>query len=291
MHNTFLRYEQDFTEWVDAGFPDINPLSHDFLIHLQDDRLPRHLWEHQMTGVQRVVYAYEKLQFKDVLLNIVTGGGKTAIIGAIMAWLKMCHDIHKFVVLCPNTIVRDRLEEDFMNTKVFRNFQFFPYGTEHFINDLTFHMLGSDASGIRDSGIILGNIHQLYESNINGKRNLGVLLNQSGHIAVFNDEAHNTPASEYDSTLRKLSLISKFRLDTTATPDRADGKSPDTKMIYDFNISDAQATVPPIVKSVVVYQPKISSVQLTYTNPETGEKRTVDEMDVEFEKIEKGLTF
>jgi hypothetical protein len=30
-------------------------------------------------------------------------------------------------------------------------------------------------------------------------------------------------------------------------------------------------------------------VQLTYTNPETGEKRTVDEMDEEFEKIEKGL--
>jgi class I fructose-bisphosphate aldolase len=28
-------------------------------------------------------------------------------------------------------------------------------------------------------------------------------------------------------------------------------------------------------------------VQLTYTNPETGEKRTVDEMDLEFDKIEE----
>lgn len=290
MHNSFLKYDPDFNEWVDAGFPDINPLSQDFLLHLQDDRLPRRLWKHQMVGVQRIVYAYEKLNFKDVLLNIVTGGGKTAIIGAIMSWLKVCHHVNKFVVLCPNTIVRDRLEEDFLNAKVFRNFQFFPYGTEHLVNEMELHMLGSDTTGILSSGIILGNIHQMYESHNNGKRNLGVLLNYAGEIAVFNDEAHNTPAAEYDSTLRKLSQISRFRLDTTATPDRADGKAPDTKMIYEFNISDAQATVPPIVKSVVVYQPKISSVQLTYTNPETGEKRTIDEMDEEFEKIEKGLS-
>jgi type III restriction enzyme len=40
----------------------------------------------------------------------------------------------------------------------------------------------------------------------------------------------------------------------------------------------------------VVYQPKVASVQLTYTNPDTGERRTVDEMDEEFEKIEKGLS-
>ena len=46
----------------------------------------------------------------------------------------------------------------------------------------------------------------------------------------------------------------------------------------------------PIIKSVVVYQPKLSSVQLTYTNPDTGERRTIDEMDEEFDKIEKGLS-
>ena len=61
-------------------------------------------------------------------------------------------------------------------------------------------------------------------------------------------------------------------------------------MIYEFGIYDAQSQVPPIIKSVVVYQPKVSSVQLTYTNPDTGERRTVDEMDEEFDKIEKGLS-
>jgi hypothetical protein len=61
-------------------------------------------------------------------------------------------------------------------------------------------------------------------------------------------------------------------------------------MIYEYGIYDAQSQVPPIIKSVVVYQPKLSSVQLTYTNPDTGERRTVDEMDEEFTAIERGLS-
>ena len=58
-------------------------------------------------------------------------------------------------------------------------------------------------------------------------------------------------------------------------------------MIFEYGITDAQAEVPPIIKSVVVYQPRLASVELTYTNLETGERRTVDEMDQEFERIER----
>lgn len=240
----------------------------------------------------RTVYAYELLQWNELLLNIVTGGGKTAIIGAVIAWLKVSHDFHKFVLLCPNTIVRDRLEDDFKDAKVFRDFGFFPAGTEHYTNALGLHVMqpGGSPQGIRDNGVILGNIQQLYQSSLNGKRNLAVLMNMDEKVAVFNDEAHNTPAVEYDNTLFTLKQISKFRLDTTATPDRADGQSPDSKMIFEYGITDAQAEVPPIIKNIVVYQPQLSSVELTYTNPETGEKRTIDEMDEEFERIEKGLS-
>lgn len=292
MHNSFLKYEQAFNQWVNDGFPDVNPLTRDFLEHLNRENAPRKLWRHQLESVQRTIYSYEILQIKESLLNIVTGGGKTAIIGAVIAWLKVCHSINKFLMLCPNTIVRDRLEDDFYNAKVFRDFEFLPYGTEHYTNELGLHILesGSSPQGILENGIILGNIHQLYTSNINGQRNLGYIMNYVEEIAIFNDEAHNTPAAEYDNVLFALSKKSRFRLDTTATPDRADGKTPDSEMIYEFNITDAQSEVPPLIKSIVVYQPKIESVQLTYTNPETGEKRTVDEMDKEFEKIEKGLT-
>jgi len=293
MYYYFAPYEQDFREWWQSrDFHDVNPLTRDFLLHITRPDAPRKLWHHQEEALMRSVYAYELLQERELLLNIVTGGGKTAIIGSVIAWLKVCHGVNKFVLLCPNTIVRDRLEDDFKEAKVFRDFSFFPAGTEHFTNDLGLHVMqpGSSPQGIRDNGVILGNIHQMYESNTNGKRNLAVLMNSDEKIAVFNDEAHNTPAAEYDNTLFTLKQISKFRLDTTATPDRADGQSPDTKMILEYGIHDAQAEVPPIIKNIVVYQPTLSSVELTYTNPETGEKRTVDEMDEEFKKIENGLS-
>ncbi len=292
MYNAFQHYEQDFRQWIDAGFPEINPLSRDFLEYLKREDAPRKLWRHQQEAVYRIVYSYELLQLKNVLLNIVTGGGKTAIIGAVISWLKTCHNIHKFLILCPNTIVRDRIEDDFADASVFRNFAFFQPGTEHLTNELGLHILecGANPQGILDNGIVLGNIHQLYQSNINGQRNLAFIMNYVEQLAIFNDEAHNTPAEEYDRTLFALSPKCKFRLDTTATPDRADGKTPDTKMIYEYMIADAQSEVPPIIKSIVVYQPKLASVQLTYTNPDTGERRTVDEMDEEFDKIEKGLS-
>ncbi len=293
MYYYFAPYEQDFREWWQSrDFHDVSPLTRDFLLHITRPDASRKLWNHQEEALMRTVYAYELLQERELLLNIVTGGGKTAIIGSVTAWLKVCHGINKFVLLCPNTIVRDRLEDDFKEAKVFRDFGFFPHGTEHFTNELGVHVMqpGSSPQGIRDNGVILGNIHQLYESNTNGKRNLAVLMNSDEKIAVFNDEAHNTPAAEYDNTLFTLKQISKFRLDTTATPDRADGQSPDTKMIFEYGIHDAQAEVPPIIKNIVVYQPTLSSVELTYTNPETGEKRTVDEMDEEFKRIENGLS-
>jgi superfamily II DNA or RNA helicase len=293
MYYSFAPYEQDFRAWWESrAFPEVKPLTRDFLTHIIRSDAPRRMWRHQEEALMRCVYAYELLQWNELLLNIVTGGGKTAIMGAVVAWLKVCHDVHKFLLLCPNTIVRDRLEDDFRDAKVFRDFGFFPPGTEHYTNQLGLHVMQPNGSpqGIRDNGVILGNIHQLYQSNINGKRNLAVVMNADEKIAVFNDEAHNTPAVEYDNTLFTLKQIAKFRLDTTATPDRADGQVPDAKMIFEYSITDAQAEVPPIIKNVVVYQPRLSSVELTYTNPATGEKRTVDEMDEEFERIEKGLS-
>ncbi len=293
MYYSFAPYEQDFREWWASGaYPSVKPLTRDFLLHLTRPDAPRKLWRHQEESVMRTVYAHELLHWHELLLNIVTGGGKTAVIGAVIAWLKSCHDLNKFVLLCPNTIVRDRLEDDFRDAKVFRDFGFFPPGMEHFTNELGLHIMqpGAAPQGIRDCGVVLGNIQQVYQSNTSGQRNLAVLMNAEQRIAVFNDEAHNTPAAEYDSTLFTLKQLSKLRLDTTATPDRADGKAPDTKMIFEYGIADAQAEVPPIIKSIVVYQPKLANVELTYTNTETGEKRTVDEMDAEFARIESGLS-
>jgi hypothetical protein len=232
------------------------------------------------------VYAHEILGKAEIgadglLLNVVTGGGKTAVIAGLVAWLRIAHGVQKFVLLCPNLIVRDRLEDDFQGGKVFRDRDLLPEtavssGLGNF--DLTTLGSGKDGgwSSLFSASVVLGNIHQFYQSNKSGQSNLGGLMN-GPDFAVFNDEAHNSPAPEYEATLVKMREKMVLRVDTTATPDRADGRTPDSEMIYEYGVMDALADG--IIKTPVVYQPDIKTVQLTYTDAKTGEKRKVEEIN------------
>ncbi len=128
MFNEFSRYEQVFADWRRDGYPGVKPETFkyiDFLSDPENDQLPRPgtLWHHQWEAFLRVIYCYEILGKTEIggnglLLNIVTGGGKTAVIAAVIAWLKIAHGVQKFVLLCPNLIVRDRLEDDFEQGEV-----------------------------------------------------------------------------------------------------------------------------------------------------------------------------
>ena len=290
MLNEFIRYEDDFQQWIADGYPGVKAETLDYLQHLSDPEdytQPREdaLWEHQWEAFLRVIYAQEiqrdeLAQPNGVLLNVVTGGGKTAIIAALIAWLRLAHDVQRFVLLCPNLIVRDRLEDDFENGKVFADRDLIPQGAIVTKHDFALTTLGSDKPGgwanMLGASVILGNIHQFYTSNATGQTNLANLLN-GPRFAIFNDEAHNSPAPEWDATLEKLRPQTILRVDTTATPDRADGKSPDSRMIYEYLIQDALADR--LVKTPVVYQPSIASVELTYTDAFTGETRSVEEID------------
>ena len=290
MFNEFSQYEDDFQQWVKDGYPDAKPETLDYIRHLSDpddDTKPRDgtLWTHQWDSFLRVIYAYEikpdELAKPDgVLLNVVTGGGKTAIIAALIAWLRIAHDVQRFLMLCPNLIVRDRLEDDFQNGKVFADRDLIPAGAIVTKDDFALTTLGSDRprgwANMLGASVILGNIHQFYTSTKSGMTNLVELMNGPDFV-VFNDEAHNSPAPEWDNTLDKMRPKVKLRVDTTATPDRADGKSPDSRMIYEYLIQDALADR--LVKTPVVYQPNIETVELTYTDARTGEKRSVEEID------------
>ena len=49
-----------------------------------------------------MIYSHEilgktEIGEKGLLLNIVTGGGKTAAIAALIAWLRVAHGVQKFV--------------------------------------------------------------------------------------------------------------------------------------------------------------------------------------------------
>ena len=188
--------------------------------------------------------------------------------------------MQKFVLLCPNLIVRDRLEEDFQNGKVFADRDLIPKDSVVSKDDFALTTLGSDRprgwANMLGASVILGNIHQFYTSNASGQINLTGLMNGPS-FALFNDEAHNSPAPEWDATLEKMHPKTVMRVDTTATPDRADGKSPDSRMIYEYLIQDALADR--LVKTPFVYQPNIETVELTYTDAQTGETRHVEEID------------
>lgn len=288
MLDSFLQHEERFRDWMHSGYPNVKLETYDFIQNLIKQDKKTRMWKHQLEGTLRAIYSYEILQKKNILLNIVTGGGKTAIIAAVIFWLKLAHNINKFVILTPNTIVRARLESDFKDGSVFRKFEFATSQTEMLLNDLGLHMMksGEQPQGMLESGIILGNIQQLYSSG-GQNRNLAYIQEFVGNVAIFNDEAHNTPAPEYTNVLNALSEKCKFRLDTTATPNRADGQEPDSEMIYYYDVSSALDDG--IIKSVVVYQPEVKILKMTYTNPETGEKKDVTELDAEFREAEKNL--
>lgn len=300
MFNEFAKYEQAFLDWRRDGYPGVCADTFkyiDFLSSPDDDQAPRDgtLWPHQWDSFLRTIYCYEVLGKPTIgqhglLLNVVTGGGKTAIIAALIAWLKITHHVEKFVLLCPNLIVRDRLEEDFDGGKVFKVRDLLPDWSPSKPSDFILTTLGSGKEGgwaaLFSATVILGNIHQFYESNKSGQSNLSALMN-GPDFALFNDEAHNSPAEEYENTLRKVEEKIVLRIDTTATPDRADGKTPDSEMIFEYGVDDA--LFDGIIKTPVVYQPDIKTVQLTYTDAKTGEKRSVEEID--WDDVErKGLS-
>lgn len=295
MFNSFYaKTLKQYQEWVSSSFrsPAVPDRIRDYLLHLAVESPAGKyltLWSHQREAVLRAIFANEVLKphdsgWKDLLLNVVTGGGKTTIIAAIMAYLRVCHEVRSFLLLSPNTIVRERLRMDFerpsRDDSVWRRFNLFPPEFAHYVHDMTLHVLqpGAGSAGIRSAAVTLGNIHQLYVSSTQGAENLAVILNHLGRIAVFNDEAHNTVAPKYDEILDILSESGKtvLRVDTTATPDRADRETPRSRMIYLYGIKDAVKDG--IIKTVYVCQPNIKTVELTYTDTETGEVVRVEEV-------------
>ena len=295
MHNSFRDgVLKGYQAWVTSGFrePTAADCVREYLTHLSTppaDPNGLALWPHQRESVLRAVYANEILKptdagWKDLLLRVVTGGGKTTIMAALMAYLRVCHEVRSFIVLTPNTIVRERLRLDFDQPSrpdsVWNRFGLFPPEFKHRVHDMTLHVLepGAGSAGIRSAAVVLGNTHQLYQKSIQGQENLGVILNHLGRIAVFNDEAHNTVAPMYDEILDTLSRSGRtvLRVDTTATPGRADGETPRSRMIYQYGIKEAVRDG--IVKTVYVCQPNIATVELTYTDTETGAVVRVEEV-------------
>jgi hypothetical protein len=292
MHYFFKPHEANFREWRKGGYIGIPEYGITFLKYLRSPQFKPKLklwnqcqWEKvQLEAIERCVYSFEILGEKDLLTNIVTGGGKTTVIGAMIAYFMIVHDQTKFLILTPNTIVRERLVDEFdpgSESYIYNVFPFFFNSFEPLANRVSLHIMQPMASpvGIRSGSIILGNIHQIYERTANWK----VLMENVESLCIFNDEAHNTKAEQYNDLINKLKPKRFIRLDTTATPDRLDGLHPDSKMIYVYTIAEAMRDK--IIKRIVVFHPDVRKVKLTYEDLETG--KTISAEEVPWEEIER----
>jgi len=113
MQYFFKQHEKNFREWRKT-YDGISEAGKTFLKHINSSQFKPNLelwnekqWKKvQVEAIERCVYSFEILGIKDILTNIVTGGGKTTIIGAMIAYMTIVHDQNKFLILTPNTIVR-----------------------------------------------------------------------------------------------------------------------------------------------------------------------------------------
>src|SRR3989338_10819902 len=291
MQYFFKSHEANFKEWR-KNYEGIPKSGIAFLKHVNSQHFKPNLelwnekqWKKvQIEAIERCVYSFEVLGLKDVLTNIVTGGGKTTIIGAMIAYMIIVHDQNKFLILTPNTIVRSRLVDEFDPSSDIYMYNIFPFFFNSYLpfkDRLSHHVMeaGASSAGVRANNILIGNIQQIYEKRDNWK----VLMENIDSIAIFNDEAHNTKAEIYNDLINKLKPKRFFRLDTTATPDRLDGLHTDSEMIFVYGIAEAMKDK--IIKRIVVFHPDVRKVKLTYEDLETG--KTISAEEVPWEEIEK----
>ena len=113
MNYVFKPHEDNCASWCRDGYAGIPDAGREFLRNLDSPNFSPRLWRHQVEALRRAIYAFEVLHRSDILLNIVTGGGKTVVIGGLVAYLKSTHEINQHLILVPNTTVRARLVDAF----------------------------------------------------------------------------------------------------------------------------------------------------------------------------------
>ena len=188
---------------------------------------------------------------------------------SVITWLACRKKIaNTFLLFCPNTIVRDRLKRDFESLDVFSEFNLFPGKYLNHYKKLSCSVVEGfkNCTNLLGKNIIVANRHQFQRGYSGGNDHLAFLQREGGNIAVFNDEAHNTRGREYSRTLSILKPQTQFRLDVTATPDRADNLRPQSHEIYNLSVVEAITgsyrtnpfidsnftEYPPLIKDVVV---------------------------------------
>jgi type III restriction enzyme len=297
-------------QWREEGYKGVTRTTSELLTHWfkTDHRLPNgssfRYHNAQREAIETLIYIYEIAKVrnrKDLLelyarvggnelrlpprdefarycIKMATGSGKTKLMSLAIVWQyanavrENADDFAKtFLVLAPNVIVYERLEEDFANGKIFRTDPLIP---DHYKWwwEMNYYMRGDTESAVSEGALYLTNIQQLYErADTQEKKETDIMSAMLGNMAVtkkveaadfderiiardglvmvLNDEAHHThdEYSEWNNCIYRLHEKRKLclQLDVSATP-RYDNGSLFAWTVFDYPLK--QAIIDRIVK-------------------------------------------
>jgi superfamily II DNA or RNA helicase len=211
------------------------------------------LWSHQAEAVKVVapfLQAHSETKARgrrSALVNIPTGGGKTAVIGALGHWHPA---LNRVLVVAPRTAIRKQLALELSARRGF--FLRSGFGPENLPKKVITLNSASDVPAKIPDGVILVSTIQLINDMASNRSTDGAYDRLAKHCdAVIVDEGHYEPARSWSQALRGLGRPIVL---VTATPYRNDLKAFefDTTALFVSKYSELMASC--ILRKVDVVQ-------------------------------------
>ena len=306
-------------DWRQKGYPGATDTTQRLLAWWFDtdhqfDAKPFAFYAAQREAIESLIYVYEVerrrdnaalleaflpnpevrlLQYGDFArygVKMATGSGKTMVMALAVVWsyLNAVNEpdgagyAKSFLILAPNVIVFERLQGDFADGHIFREYPMIPSEYAAQWSDLRFFMRGDKADIASQGALYLTNIQQLRADP--GQQNRAAdpvsalkgppardtaaqpddfddrIVRRQAPLMVLNDEAHHTHDEELDwnKIIRRLRQAIKperfmAQLDFSATPRFNDGTL-FPWVIYDYPLAQA-------IRHGIVKQPIRGEIQ------------------------------
>lgn len=303
---------QKITEWRNGNYKGITETTRELLNfwknndHKIGNNQPFKFHKSQIEAIESIIYIFEieKIRTRTELLlrfasnnkdlrlppydeyaryciKMATGSGKTFIMVMSVVWqfanyLRGGQNYaNNFLIIAPNVIVYERLEEDFSEGKVFKKYPFIPKHLQ-WLWDMKYYVKNDMESSFSEGALYLTNIQQLYDrSDKKSKEEVEIMTDmlgalppaqktersdfddriakREGFLMVLNDEAHHThdENNEWNNVTRALHKKRNIiaQLDFSATPRYSKG-SLFAWTIFDYPLK--QAIIDKIVKRPVI---------------------------------------
>ena len=285
--------------------------------HVLKDRSQFRFWRAQQEAIEALIYIYEVCRYHSLYslsrnfgvslsfdpttdnwpkycFKMATGSGKTFVMAMAIVWQYFnhffgtengCRYTPKFVLIAPNLIVLDRLNEAFRDNAIFREYPFIPPEWQADWDFLRIYQ--SQVSPPTARGVLyLTNVQQLYEApeeeDVNAlaealgdpvvkgasisRADLQEALRHHDNLLVLNDEAHHVHSDDlewnkaianiHQGCIDRAGTGLTAQLDFSATPYTGAG---DSKRFFPHIICDYPLAA--AIRDKIVKRPRIGEIE------------------------------